>query len=181
MLRIVIPGTEFFNEKTNEFVETESTVLMLEHSLFSLARWESKWCKPFLGTTNKTREECIDYIRCMTLNDEMIDPMVYNGISKSVFDKIDQYIEHPMTATTINEPTGGKRNHERITAEIIYYWMSALGIPFECEKWHLNRLLMLTRVANIKNAPQKKMSKKEIYAQNKSLNEARKKKLGTRG
>ena len=181
MLRVVIPGREFFDERTNEFVQTESTVLTLEHSLLSLAKWESKWCKPFLGTTNKTREECVDYIRCMTMNDECVNPLVYIGIPKEVFDRIDQYIEEPMTATTINDTHTGKRNREKITAEIIYYWMTALEIPFECERWHLNRLLMLIRVSNIKNAPQKKMSKKDIYAQNKALNEARKRELGTRG
>lgn len=181
MLRVVIPEREFFDERTNEFVETDSTVLTLEHSLLSLSKWESKWCKPFLGTTNKTHEECVDYIRCMTMNEEYVNPLVYRGIPKKVFDQIDKYIEEPMTATTINDTVVGKKNHERITAEIIYYWMSALEIPFECEKWHLNRLLMLIRVSNIKNAPQKKMSKKDIYAQNRALNEARKKKLGTRG
>lgn len=180
MLKIKVPGAEFYNEKTNEFFETEPTTLYLEHSLYSIARWESKWKKPFLGTTNKTHEQCIDYIRCMTLNDDEIDPLVYKGLPKKVFDQIDKYIEEPMTATTINDASG-KKNREVITAEIIYYWMSALEIPFECEKWHLNRLLMLIRVTNIKNAPQKKMSKKDIYAQNKALNEARKKKLGTRG
>lgn len=180
MLRIVIPGAEFFDERANEFLETGPTVLTLEHSLYSLAKWESKWCKPFLGTNNKTHEECLDYIRCMTLEND-IDPLVFRSIPQKVIYQIDRYIEMPMTATTINDRSQNGRNREVITAEIIYYWMTALQIPFSCEHWHLNRLLTLIRVCNIKNSPQKRMSRKEIYSQNRALNEARKRKLGTRG
>lgn len=181
MLRIVVPKREYFDEQTNEFIETERTVLLLEHSLLSISRWESKWNRPFLGTTDKTAEECIDYVRCMTMNDDFVDPLIYRSIPREAFEKINSYIEEPMTATTVKDIRSGPRNSERITAEIIYYWMSALGIPFECERWHLNRLLMLIRVSNIKNSPQKSMTKKDIYAQNRALNEARKKKLGTKG
>jgi hypothetical protein len=180
MLKIIIPGTEFYNERKEEFVYTKPTALTLEHSLLSLSKWESKWRKPFLGSDNKTIDECIDYVRCMTQEDG-IDPLIYQNLSEALFKQINDYIEAPMTATTIRETFGRKGSRQIITNELIYYWMTALAIPFECEKWHLNRLLMLIRVCNEKNAPQKKMSKRDIYSQNRALNAARKSKLGTHG
>lgn len=180
MLRITIPAIDFFNNQTQEFIRTEDTTITLEHSLLSLSKWESKWNKPFLGSGNKTVEECLDYIRCMT-QEEDIDPLIYQGITREIFERIDKYIEAPMTATTIRETPGRKTNRETVTSELIYYWMAALGIPFSCEKWHLNRLLMLIRVSNIRNSPQKKMSKRDIYNQNRALNAARKRQLGTHG
>lgn len=180
MLKITIPGRDFFDERTDEFACTEDTTLTLEHSLLSLSKWESKWNKPFLGSGDKTMEECIDYIRCMT-QEANIDPLVYRGITPALFERINRYIEAPMTATTIRDIHGRTSSREVVTNEIIYYWMTALGIPFTCEKWHLNRLLMLIRVCNIKNTPSKKMGKKDIYNQNRALNAARKRQLGTRG
>jgi hypothetical protein len=180
MLKIIIPGTEFYNERKEEFVYTKPTALTLEHSLLSLSKWESKWRKPFLGSDNKTIDECIDYVRCMTQEDG-IDPLIYQNLSEALFKQINDYIEAPMTATTIRETFGRKGSRQIITNELSYYWKTALAIPFECEKWHLHRVLMLIRVCNEKNAPQKKMSKRDIYSQNRALNAARKSKLGTHG
>lgn len=181
MLQITIPATEYFDEKRGEFVYTKATTLQLEHSLVSLSKWESKWNKPFMNRTQKTVEECIDYIRCMTLT-QNVNPLVYNGITQEIFDKVNAYIEAPMTATWFNEKNSkAKKNREVITAEIVYYWMVALNIPFECQKWHLNRLLTLIRVCNEKNSPQKKMSQKELAKHNRTLNEARLKRWKTKG
>lgn len=145
-----------------------------------MAAWESKWHKPFLGSTDKTLAECRDYVNCMSLNGD-IDPVVLQCLTKEHFDAINAYIENPMTATTIRENRNQRPSREKITSEIIYYWMSALDIPFACENWHLNRLLMLIRVSNIKNSPAKMMSKKDIYSQNRALNALRKQQLGTHG
>ncbi len=154
--------------------------LSLEHSLVSLAKWESKWCKPFLSNDKeKTYEETLDYIRFMTVT-QNVDPRVYENLSRENIQKINDYIEAPMTATTIREK-GGKGSKEIVTAELIYYWMIALQIPFECQKWHLNRLLMLIRVCNVKNQPSKKMSKRDVMSRNTSLNAARRKAMGQRG
>lgn len=179
MLEITIPATEYYDENNNLFINTKEQKLRLEHSLVSLSKWESKWCKPFLTKDNKTVEESIDYIRCMTLT-QNVDPLVYNAITNENIEEVANYIESPMTATTINN-RDKVSNREIVTAEIIYYWMIALHIPFECQKWHLNRLLTLINVCNIKNSPNKKMSKSEILARNRALNEARRKQYKTKG
>lgn len=180
MLRIIIPSYELWDEKKNEFIYTKEQTLQLEHSLVSLAKWESKWCKPFLTKNKKTWEESIDYIRCMTIT-QNVDPKIYSFISNQNLKDINQYIDSPMTATTFREEKKTGTNSEQITAEIIYYWMIALNIPPEYQKWHLNRLLTLIRVCNIKNQPPKKMSRREVMKRNTELNERRLKRLRTRG
>lgn len=179
MLKITIPGKEMFDEKTQEFFETKSYTIQLEHSLVSVSKWESKWNKPFLGKQEKTVEETIDYIRCMTIT-QNIDPVVYNGLTNENVKVINKYIDAPMTATTFSDGKG-KINNDIITSELIYYWMTALSIPMECQRWHLNRLLTLIRVCNVKNNPPKKMSKRELMQRNASLNAARRAQFNTKG
>lgn len=180
MLRIMVPSDELWDEAKNEFVYVESQTLSLEHSLVSLSKWESKWCKPFLSDEAKTVEETIDYIRCMTIT-QNVNPAVYKCITVDNFSQVRQYIEAPMTATRFFQEGNTKPNREKITAELIYYWMISLNIPFECQKWHLNRLLTLIRVCSIKNQPPKKMSMKEIMSRNTALNESRRKALHSKG
>lgn len=179
MLKITIPGKEMFNEKTQEFLETKSYTIQLEHSLVSISKWESKWNKPFLSKQEKTVEETIDYIRCMTIT-QNIDPIVYNGLSEDNIKAINKYIDAPMTATTFPNGTG-KINNEVITSELIYYWMTSMHIPMECQRWHLNRLLTLIRVCDVKNNPPKKMSRRELIQRNASLNAARRAKFNSKG
>lgn len=181
MLRINIPGLEFFDDDKQEFIQTKDHELCLEHSLVSLSKWESKWHKPFISDNPQyTREEFIDYIRCMTIT-QNVDPTVYDSITNDIIDKIYEYINAPMTATWFTEETKGGRNGEKITNELIYYWMIALNIPFECQKWHLNRLLTLIKVCNIKNQPPKRRSKREQASRFAALNRARRKQHNTRG
>lgn len=180
MLQITIPATEQFNEETNEFVTTKPQTLQLEHSLISLSKWESKWCKSFLSSKAKTNEEMIDYVRCMTITPN-VKPEVYYCLSPENVAAVNAYIDAPMTATVFNDVDNKGRQRDVITSELIYYWMIANNIPFECQKWHLNRLITLIRVCNIKNNPGKKMSKREIMTRNASLNAARKQKLNSRG
>lgn len=181
MLRIYVDGTEFFDESKNEFVRVDGRQLTLEHSLLSLSKWEAIWKKPFLTDEEKTPEEYLDYIKCMTIT-QNVDPLLYRCLSKENFEQIKEYIHDPHTATTINSvgpPTG---RHRKITSELIYYWMIANNIPTEYEKWHLNRLLTLIRICAIENNPdKKKMSRKDIYNQNRQLNAARRAKYNTRG
>ncbi len=180
MLQITIPAAEQWDEFKQEFIYTKEQTLLLEHSLVSLSKWESKWCKVFLTKQEKTFEETLDYIRCMSLSSN-IDPKVYSCLSNDNFKEINEYIEAPMTATYFLDDHFSKINREAITAELIYYWMITLNIPFECQKWHLNRLLTLIKVCNIKNQPPKKRSKKDIMSRNAALNAARRKQLNTKG
>ena len=181
MLQIRIPLTaEGWDEEKEEFVLPEEQVLNLEHSLISLSKWESTWCKPFYSKKEKTNEEIIDYVKCMTLT-RNVDPDVYNHLTSENLRQIHAYIEAPMTATTFSNTGNGKKNRETVTSELIYYWMISLNIPSEYEKWHLNRLVTLIEVCSIKNAPPKKRSKSEIMKENAALNAARKKQLNTKG
>ena len=181
MLTIVVPGSEFFNEETQEFVYTKEQTLKLEHSLVSLSKWEAKWKKPFLNKENKTAEETLDYIRCMTIT-QNVDPMIYMNMDLATIKRINEYIDDKMTATTFPEDhiRGGSR--EQVTSELIYYWMVNFNIPFECEKWHLNRLLTLIQVCSVKaNSSGKKMKPQEVLKQNSELNALRRKQLGSKG
>lgn len=180
MLKIEVPSGEMYNDLTNEFVTIKGQTLTLEHSLISLSKWESKWCKPFLSKEEKSNEEILDYIKAMTIT-QNVDPDVYTFISNENIRQINEYIEAPMTATRIRNSPQKSAKKEIITSEIIYYWMIAFNIPFECQKWHLNRLLMLIRVCEAKSAPPKKMSRQDIYKSNSALNAARRKKLGSNG
>ena len=180
MLHITIPAVEQWDEVKQEFVYTKDQMLSLEHSLVSLSKWESKWCKAFLTKQEKTFEETLDYIKFMTIT-QNVDPKVYNYLTNENIDEVNRYIEAPMTATYFSEDKTSKISREQVTAELIYYWMISLNIPFECQKWHLNRLLTLIKVCNIKNTPPKKRSRKDIMSSNTALNAARKKQLNTRG
>lgn len=181
MLLITVPGVEAYDEEKEEFVQLEKEqTLQLEHSLVSLHKWESKWCKAFLGRVEKTDEEMLDYIKCMTIT-QNVKPDTYNRLTNENLEQIRDYINAPMTATYFSEDKNNKGGREIVTAELIYYWMIALNIPFECRKWHLNSLLTLVKVCNIKNSPPKKRSKKEIMSRNAAINAARRKQLNTKG
>lgn len=179
MLEITVPGLEYFDEEKSEFIYYDDTTIRLEHSLVSISKWESTWCKPFLDGKDKSLEEILDYVHCMCV-DEKIDKGVLTRLTEDNLKSINDYISRPMTATTFSNDRPG-RGQEIITSEVIYYWMISFNIPFECQHWHLNRLLTLVKVCNIKNNPPKKMSRQEILARNKALNEARKRQFQTKG
>ena len=180
MLQIKIPAAEAWDEDKEEFVQTShEQVLQLEHSLVSISKWEAKWCKPFLTKEDKTYEETLDYIKCMTITQNVKDE-TYNRLTKSNIDEINNYISESRTATTFSDNKSGT-NREIITSELIYYWMISLNIPMECQKWHINRLLTLIRVCNVKNTSPKKMNKREIASRYASLNAARRKQFNSRG
>lgn len=182
MLTVDLPDVELYDEVKNEFIVKKGRRLVLEHSLVSLSKWESKWNKPFLTNDEKTSEELLDYIKCMTITQNVSDE-TYEHLTRKTIREINDYIHAPMTATTINsiDTKQGGPNRSIVTSEIIYYWMIALNIPMECQKWHLNRLLTLIQVCNIKNKPPKKMGRRALLNRNKSLNAARRQRLNSRG
>lgn len=180
MLTIHVPGGRGFDPKRNEFVTYKPTTIVMEHSLVSISKWESKWKKSFLNTKEKTYEETLDYMKCMTIT-QGVDESVYLRLGEKEASEIADYINDSMTATWFSDDKRSGRSREIITSEIIYYWMISAGIPMECQKWHLNRLLTLIRVIGEKNKPQKKMSPRAINKRNAALNKARRKRLGTKG
>lgn len=180
MLKITVPGLELYDESKNEFINYKDQILQLEHSLVSISKWEAKWHKPFLSDEDKTLEEIIDYIKCMTIT-QNVKSDVYDRLTSDNIQTINDYIQDPMTATTFSDDKKKTGKKEIVTSEVIYYWMVTYNIPMECQKWHLNRLLTLVKVCTIKNSPPKKMSNSEIISRNKALNAARRKKMNTKG
>ena len=179
MLKVTIPAAEQYDPIKNEFIYTKEQVLVMEHSLLSLSKWESKWKKPFLSDKPKTEEESLDYFKCMTIT-QNVDPNIYKVMPREIVEEISKYIEDLHTATWFRED-GNSRSKEILTSEVIYYAMFANGIDKECERWHLNRLLTLIRVFGEKNKEPKKMSKRQIYSQNRQLNAARRKRYHSKG
>lgn len=180
MLRIDIPAGEFWDERTHEFVYSPKQTLLLEHSLVTISKWESKWNKAFLSKREKTTEEVLDYIQCMTTNSD-VPPEVYANLTTNNIDQIQAYIAAPMTATVLPQRKSNQKSNETVTSELIYWWMITLEIPFECQYWHLNRLLTLIQVCNVKNAPPKKTSRRELASRYAAQNAANRKRLGSRG
>lgn len=184
MLKLVVQlDDEGWDEVHEVFIEPRYKVLQLEHSLVSISKWESKWHKSFLSTLDKkglSLEETVDYIKCMTLTTN-VDSEVYEHLTTKHIQEVQKYIVAPMTATVINDPSKSSGQQDVLTSEVLYYYMITLNIPFECQKWHLNRLITLIRVCNIKNKPPKKMSKREIMNRNKALNAERRKQMNTKG
>lgn len=180
MLEIKIPGKEYFDERSQEFIETKECTIQLEHSLVALSKWESKHHKPFLSNKNLTDEDILDYIRCMIISKNVPDEVVKN-LTKENVKQITDYIDDPMTATTITNHGPKKPNNEIITSELIYYWMIANQIPVEFQKWHLNRLITLIQVCAAKNTPPKKMGKAATMNQNAALNAQRRAALHSKG
>lgn len=186
MLEITVPGQEFWDAEKEEFFYTKETTLKMEHSLLSIAKWESKWHKAYFSKkTEKTNEMVIDYIRCMTIT-QNVDPLVFYSLTKEQYDAISAYIEDQQSATYIAEAEDGTNaggTRDVVTSELVYYWMVAFNIPFECQKWHINRLLNLIRICTIKNQPPKKATRltHEGIQKRRAENEARKLKYKTRG
>lgn len=173
MLEIIVEGQEYWDEEKEVFHTTKPVTLHMEHSLVSLSKWESKFKKSFLRTTEKTYEETIYYFKCMTITKNVKDE-VYYRLSRENIEEINRYISDPMTSTYIPERKGPASHSDVQTAEVIYYQMLSNGIPMECQKWHLNRLITLIRVFNYKNDPKGgKMSREEALKKTQEINKQR--------
>jgi len=180
MLRITVPVLELFNEHDSSFTTLDGCDLELEHSLLSVSKWESKFHKAFLGPGEKSEEEVLAYIEAMILT-PVFPPEVCSRLTQSNLADIHSYIESSHSATTFNDRQRPGRRSETVTSELIYYWMVSFNIPFECENWHLNRLLTLIRICNVKQSKPKKMPPSELARSRHELNEQRKAQLNTQG
>lgn len=180
MLTIKVPSTEYFDEKTNTFRRFPEYTLNFEYSLAALSKWEAYFEKPFLDSANKSLQETIYFIECMCLS-KKVSPEVFHRLSSENHKSINDYINKTMTATTFHDAHTGPPSREVITAEIIYYWMTTLNIPFTCDKWHLSKLFALVKVINLKNAPKKKMSRSEMLSRRRELNAQRRQQSGSMG
>ena len=180
MIKITIPETELYDSNTSSFIRTTPTVVTLEHSLASMSKWESKWELPFFGTAEKTKEQVLDYTRLMVIGEE-IDPNVFSGLTAENVRVIKDYIESKQTATWFSSEQRGPHSRKIITTEVIYSWMISQGIPFECQYWHINRLLTLIRVISESQEKPKKMRKSSVMSQNRMLNAQRRARLGSSG
>lgn len=184
MLTVNVPtGNESYNESTQTFIN-ETVPVRLEHSLHSMSKWEAKYQKPFLSTSEehtKAHSEVIDYITMMVLGtpitEDLLDRLIEHNLTE-----IQEYIADKQTATWITErKKTGAQSSEMITSELIYYWMFSYQIDVSCESWHINRLLTLIRIFGIKQEKPEKMGKAEADAQRKALNAQRRAKMMSKG
>lgn len=180
MLEIIVPSTEYYDNKNNLFIYSNEQKLVLEHSLVSISKWESRWKKPYSYDSNKTPEEFIDYIRCMTIT-QNVDDKVYSRLTQEQIDKIVEYINDPMTATTIRDIIGNSQSRTFVTSELIYYWMFSYNISIECQKWHLNRLMTLIKIFDVNNRSEDKMSENDILESNAKRNAEMRAKYHSKG
>ena len=172
MLYIEVSSVESFDEATQQFVNFPAETLMLEHSLVSLSKWEEITEKAFLGPDEKTDQDIIHYIECMTIS-PVNDPNVFSRLSPENFEAINRYIDRKMTATWFNENPTARPSGEVVTAEIVYYWMIALQVPMEMQYWHFNKLLTQIKVINLKNAPKSNVPAREAASDRSRLNAQR--------
>lgn len=179
MLTLLIPEGEYWDPSTETFLKTKSCKVQLEHSLRSIHKWESKWKLPYLSAKNKTDEQAIDYIRCMLIAPKDVPEWLFSVLPSKVYETIFEYCSDPMTATTFNDRHTGRGSI--ITAEIVYWWMTELNIPFECDKWHFNQLMALIKTCSMKKEKPKKMSRRSVMEQNAALNKQRRARRNTKG
>ena len=180
MLRITVPAQEMWDEENEQFVYGDEVTLELEHSLVSLSKWESKHHKAFLTKKEKTAEEHLDYIKCMTLTKNVPDE-VYARLTQENVDQIVAYIEDPMTATCFFDDKKQPTSRDVMTAEYIYYCMFANNIPLDFENRHLNQLIAIIKMCGLKNSPPKKMSESDIANRHRQINAANRAKYHTKG
>lgn len=180
MKQIIIPSNELYDEVNNTFITIPETKISIEHSLVSISKWESIWHKAYLTNKEKTPKEIISYIKCMVITQNVKD-YIFDYLPPNVIREITDYINNPMTATVITDISSDKSLNEVMTSELIYYFMFKLGIPKECEKWHINRLMTLIKIYGVKDKPPKKMNKNDILRQNRALNAQRRARMKTRG
>jgi hypothetical protein len=178
MLTLNVEGDEFFDSEKQMFFYTKPSLINLEHSLISVAKWEAHWKKPYLPSWSapgmQGPVEELDYIRCMIIGkfEEHIPAL----IQQNHLAEVRAYMLDSHTASVSHRIGKSETSKKTVTSELIYFWMIKFGIPFECEKWHFNRLLSLIDVCNLKEAElsgKNKMSAQESAEWRNQLNKKR--------
>jgi hypothetical protein len=188
MLVLDIPPSgivEYYDSVNNEFVSREpfqGAKIELEHSLYAISKWESKWKIPYISKEPKTEDQVKDYIKCMIITENIPDDAI-DYLTDENYVAINNYLKNDCSATKINmnRQEGKSRYKGGMTSDELYCSMVVAQIPFECQYWNLNRLLILLELVGNKNTPPKKMSKGDLMRRNSKLNAARKAKHHTRG
>lgn len=176
MLELDVVVADSYDETTQTFVSAEKVRVKLEHSLFTVSKWESFWEEVFLSNKEKTQKQTLSYVEMMVLNEEL-PPGVFHRLIENHLEEIKRYIEAPMTGLKVVNDPNAPPSREIVSSELIYYWMISMNIPVQFEHWHLNRLMNLIQVFNRKNSPKKKMTQKE----RRDLNRQRQREWNTRG
>lgn len=181
MLKLIVGEQELYDNEQNVFVTLQPVEITLVHSLVSISKWESKHQISFLSSKDKTTEHIQDYIKCMAVNDDVTDELI-SRFSQDNYTAVGDYIKDKFSATRFMEMPGKTPGREKVTSELIYYWMIALEIPWEAQYWHLNRLLTLIEVCQRKNSHKNgKMSKSDMVRQRQQMNAARRGRTGSMG
>lgn len=183
MLKLSLPSRDVWDDEKEEFSTIGGQEIELEHSLYTLAGWEAKWHTQFAKNEGLTYKQLLDYIRNFMCQTPNVPSTAWLTLDEETLRKIQEYMEDSHTGTSIKSLKTAKPQTKRevMSAEIIYCYMVQLGIPFECERWHLNRLLTLIDVCAIKSGPPKKMSRQESIALQRQQNASMRAKLGSRG
>lgn len=113
-------------------------------------------------------------------------PLDRDCMTEEVMEVLKNYLQSQPTATKF-ATYGDSQNESNLssgktyTAEEFYAMMFEAGIPLEFENRNFERLLILLRVMGSKHSKPKKMSKEEIYKQNRELNAKRRQQLKSKG
>ena len=174
------PGTWDGEKRVKKLIRVPAIHLVLEHSLLSISKWESEWQIPFVETKRMTAKQFLSYCKCMTINQQK-DPNVYQFLRNQDVVKIKDYLDNPMTARIKRKSKGGGRSRIMMTSEYFYAVMVQYGIPFDCDKWHFNRLIALIECCQAMNGEGPKMNYRERQKYYAELNAQRRKALGTKG
>lgn len=179
-LTITIPGGELFDNDTGKFTDLPSEKLVLEHSLLSISKWEGIWKKPWINEDyDKTNDELYSYLQCMTIKGNASDEVI-SRITADEYMRVLDYIKDPMTASSVKRKKKSNVSQNYITSELIYAWMTSYQIPWEAQKWHLNRLMMLINILDEMNEqanPKNKKSEAQLVRDYAKLNEENKKRF----
>lgn len=180
ILVLEFPEYDQFDRVTEEFVTFPPARLTLVHNLLSIVRWESKWKRSFVDRPPSSVDEVIDYVECMADGQPSV-PHMLERLTRDHTEAIKAYIADPMSASVMLSRPGQTKSSEKMTSDLIYYYMVTFQIPFEAEEWHLNRLLMLIRICNAKQSAGQKTNSKSAASQRAALNRARRARAGSRG